>query len=157
MAIQKSAPRPDPRDEIETNEGIPVRAIALEAARMLDARRASDIVIYALSGLSDVTDYFVVATGEHRVHLQALARDLIKHFRGRGLRPLGVEGLDPPEAYAAFEEPEPDSRPRGVWTLIDFADCVLHLFDRELRAYYDLDLLWGDAPKVEWKENDKRL
>ena len=40
----------------------------------------------------------------------------------------------------------------GVWILMDYGDCVIHLFGRQARDYYDLDLLWGDASKVEWQE-----
>ena len=42
--------------------------------------------------------------------------------------------------------------PQGAWVLVDFFDVVVHLFDADLRSYYDLEMLWGDAPKTRWKK-----
>jgi ribosome-associated protein len=126
------------------------RRPAIEAARALDREKAVDIVVYDLRGRSDVTDYFVVATGESNIHLRALARGTVDHLLGQGTRAFGLEGL----ASASQAEDEPvEGAPTvgGTWVLIDYGDFVVHLFGRPARAYYDLDLLWGEARKVDWR------
>ena len=62
--------------------------------------------------------------------MQAFAREVDEKL-------LGVEGLDV-----------------GNWILLDYGDCVVHLFQKDVRAYYDLDILWGDAPKVDWGDDE---
>ncbi len=169
---EPAAPLPDPRDEVETDDEIPSGRFAIDIARLLDDMRGVDIVVYDLRGRSDITDYFVVASGLHRVHLKAMAGDVSDHFAKRGVRPWGIEGMEnrSAEELAVREEPQADAdddadddtdeRPAppvgGTWILVDYGDCIIHLFSSASRAYYDLDLLWGDAPKVEWSEEQHK-
>jgi ribosome-associated protein len=130
------------------------RRPAVDGARLLDREKAADVVVYDLRGRSDVTDYFVVATGESGVHLRALARRVVEHVRDKGSPPLGVEGLEGAE-QAEDEAQTADGSAvasgGGTWVLIDCGDWIVHLFARAARAYYDLDLLWGEAKKVDWR------
>ena len=71
----------------------------------------------------------IAAAAQRRAIVRAIERGLAEE----GRRPLGVEGLG------------------AGWTLLDFGDCLVHLFSPELRAYYDLDLLWGDCPRMDWE------
>ena len=105
------------------------------AAREADEKRAEDVVIYDLRGISDVADYFVLATARSKLQIRAIAHAIAKGMKERGVTPLGTEG-------------NADSQ----WILVDLADVVVHLFSPELRAYYSLESLWGDAPKVAWAE-----
>lgn len=85
-----------------------------------------------MSGLLVVTDIFVIATGTSSRHVSSLvddAEDRLKRENGR--RPLRREGAD-----------------RGKWVLLDYGDFILHVFDIETRAYYELERLWADAPRL---------
>lgn len=107
--------------------------LARLAARVATAMRAEEVAIYDLRGIADFTDFFVVATAAAATQRRSIVRAIERKFAGEGRRPLGVEGLD------------------AGWTLLDFGGCLVHLFSPELRAYYDLDLLWGDCPRVDWE------
>ena len=98
--------------------------------------RARDIVLLAINKLLPVTDYFLIATGTSRRQLQSVADRIRESAEVEGLRP-SVEG---------FEEAQ--------WVLLDLGPVVVHLFTAEKRGYYDLELLWGDAPKVDWRPDE---
>ncbi len=108
--------------------------MAKKSARIADELKASDIVILDVRKLSNATDFFVICTGDNRRQLRALRGRLLDEFTSPGFPPPRVEG-------------EPDS----PWILLDMIDVVVHLFDPDARRFYDLELLWGDAPRVEWK------
>lgn len=105
----------------------PVRA-ALDA---LDDRKAQQIAVLDLRGLSDATDYFVIASGTSDAHVRGLADLVIERLAAARQRPHHVEGL-----------------PAGRWALLDFVDFVVHVFHPETRAFYQLERLWSDAPRV---------
>jgi ribosome-associated protein len=95
--------------------------------------KSEDIVVLDLRGRCSVADYFVIATGTSDGQMAAVAEHIEEYALGFGEKVYPRRRLESP-----------------VWILIDFIDVVIHLFDRERRQYYDLELLWGDAPKVEW-------
>lgn len=110
------------------------RALAVEAARIADDNNAEDVVVLDLRDLSPVTDYFVLATGTSRPQMRAVAQKVSDYGRSVGqptYREAGVDG--------------------GQWVVLDFVDVVVHVFGAEHRRYYDLELIWGSAPKVRWK------
>lgn len=109
------------------------REIAQTAARLADDKKGLDIVIYDLRGLSDVTDYFVIVTAQSKLQSRAVVGAVEKGLRDLGVRKMSLEG-------------NADSR----WVLLDFGPVVVHVFSAELREYYSLESLWGDAPKLEW-------
>ncbi len=109
------------------------RCFALEAARIASEYRTLDVVVLDLRGLSSLADYFVIGTGTSDRQMHAVLDRLQEHARTLGRRPLNVA----------------NSR-SASWILADYVDVVIHLFDAEHRAYYDLDGLWGDAPRVDW-------
>ncbi len=98
---------------------------------MLEAHKALDIRVLDLRTLSDAADYFVIASGSSDTHVRALAEHVTETLRRAGRRPHHVEGL------AA-----------GRWALLDFIDFVVHIFHPTLRAYYQLERLWADAPSA---------
>jgi len=114
------------------------RDIALFAARVADEKRGEDIIIYDLRGLTDLTDYFVIATAHSKDQVRAIIETISKELKQAGTTKLGQEGSD-----------------NGQWILLDYSDCVIHIFSPELREYYGLESLWGDAPKVEWTAESK--
>ncbi len=89
-------------------------------------RKAVDPIVLDLRGLSEATDYFVIASGTSDAHVRGMAEHLMAE-----LAPHHVEGLA-----------------QGRWVLLDYVDVVVHLFHPELRAFYQLERLWGDAPPV---------
>ena len=108
------------------------RTIAIELARLALARHCRDVVVLDLRGLSPVTDFFVIATGTSARQMASLAQEMSDIASSS---PLSVDGLS-----------------QGSWVLLDLFDVVVHLFDADHRSYYDLEMLWGDAPKTRWKK-----
>lgn len=107
-------------------------APSLEALRPilggLSDRKAVGVVVLDLRGLSEATDYFVIASGTSDAHIRGMA-DHLMSLPGSG--PHHVEGLT-----------------QGRWVLLDYVDFVVHLFHPELREFYQLERLWGEAPVV---------
>ncbi|MHC4443075.1 MAG: ribosome silencing factor [Planctomycetota bacterium] len=96
--------------------------------------RAEDIVILDLRNLSSFADFFVIATGTSDRQMQAIV-DRIEEYSNRiGQKRYGLSGYE-----------------NSTWILVDYVDVVIHLFDAERRLYYDLELLWGDAPRINWQ------
>lgn len=103
-------------------------------ASILDEHKGERIVVMDLRGLCDFADAFVVVTGRSNTHMQALVHHVMERMKAEGLRPIN--------------QPE---EPAARWMLIDYADVVVHVFDAETRAYYNLEGLWGDAARLEWQ------
>ena len=99
-----------------------------DAADAATARKAEDLIVLDLRGISSATDYFVIATGRSDIHVRAIAEHIIDSGKARGARPLHIEGLD-----------------EGRWVLIDYIDVVVHVFHPSVREFYRLEELWGDA------------
>lgn len=115
-------------------------AFAVDAARIAASYRTEAVRVLDLRGLSSLADAFVLGTGTSDRQMFAVLARVEEYARSIGRRPLNV------------------SQPRSAsWLLADYVDVVIHLFDAEHRAYYDLDGLWGDAPQVEWSEGTDAL
>jgi ribosome-associated protein len=97
----------------------------------LEERKAEDLRILDVRGLSALTDYFVLATGLNVPHLKAMVGDLSRRLKGEGIR-------------AAHHSGDPESG----WLVYDFTDVVVHLFLRDVREFYGLEQLWSDAREV---------
>jgi len=119
-----------------SRRGDPRLAVAL--ARTCAENRCRDVVVMDLRHLSPVTDFFVLATGTSDRQMRAAAGHARDAAKTIGERPFGFEGAD-----------------SGRWVLQDYVEVVLHLFNDESRRYYDLELLWGDAPRVNWQRGWK--
>lgn len=109
---------------------------AKEVARLADSDRAEEVVVLDLRGISPVADFFVIATGSSDRQMRAIADHVNEYARRVGQSRYGISGYDSPS-----------------WLLADYVDVVVHLFDPAHRKYYDLELLWGDAPRVEWRRS----
>ena len=102
-------------------------------AGLADDKQAEAVTVLDLRGLTAVTDYFIIATGRNARQLHAIADDIYHTMKCEGTLPIGRDGL------------------RGArWIVLDYGDFVVHLFDEDARQTYDLDLLWGDAKRVDW-------
>jgi len=105
-------------------------ALARRAAQILVDRKATDVVLLDVRGMSSYADYFVLASGDSERQVTATAEHLREALKAEGYRTIGTEGFD-----------------TGHWVLLDFGEVVVHVFFTEVRAFYDLDGLWADAPK----------
>jgi len=94
-------------------------------------RKAVDPVVLDLRGLTAATDYFIIVSGTSDAHVRGMAEHLTTALAPQGVRAHHVEGL-----------------PQGRWVLLDYVDFVVHIFHPELREFYQLERLWGDAPPV---------
>ena len=102
--------------------------IAQRAALLCVDNKANDVVVLDLHGVTDMTDYFVVASGTSDTHVRSVARHVMDGLARDGLRAQSIEGLT-----------------QGRWVLLDYVDFVVHVFHPSLRAFYQLERLWGDA------------
>ncbi|MDV5121775.1 MAG: ribosome silencing factor [Candidatus Scalindua sp.] len=100
---------------------------------MADKKKAQNIIILDISKLTSVTRYFVICTGINERQLYTIADEVEKELKKLSIKKFGIEG---------YRE--------AKWILIDYGDVIVHLFDKEMRSYYDLELLWGDASRVKW-------
>ncbi len=107
------------------------RDFALAAARIASDNKIEAVTVLDLRGLSTLADYFVIGTGTSTRQMHAVLDDLAEHAATLGRKAFHV--ADATDAS---------------WMLADYVDVVVHLFDEEHRSYYDLDGLWGDAPRV---------
>ncbi len=108
--------------------------LAVASARIARNDNCEDIIVLDLRGISPVTDYFVICTGTSDRQLKSVADDIAKHGKEIGQKVWRVAGAQ-----------------QGQWIAMDFVDVVVHLFDQEHRTYYDLELIWGEAPRVKWQ------
>lgn len=127
-APAKSAPKKTKPAVID-----PSRALAQIIAQAAYDTKAEDLTVLDLTKLSAFADYFVICTGTSDRQVQAIADRIQEALKKAGVRPLGVEGYQ-----------------QGHWILIDCAGVIAHIFYQEARAFYGLDKLWGDAPKVKF-------
>jgi ribosome-associated protein len=110
------------------------RRFACRVARLLDDSRCEHVLVLDLRRLSPVTDYFVIATGTSDRQIASVRDNVQALGRQDGQGPASSDGAE-----------------GGGWVVADFFDVVVHLFSPELRVYYDLESLWGDAPQVDWR------
>lgn len=115
------------------------RKLAIEAARIAHDRNCTDVVVLDLREQSPVTDYYVIATGTSDRQVRAVGDEIAQAGKKMGDPVWHVAGLE-----------------SAQWVLLDFVNVVVHLFDAEHRLYYDLELLWGDAPRVRWKRATRK-
>ena len=110
------------------------RRFAIDAARLAAATHCGNVVVLDVSGVSPVTDFFVIATGSSPRQMHSVCDEIAE--------------MGAPLNYKPFHKPGYGG---DHWILVDFVDVVIHLFNAEARQFYDLDNLWGDGKKVEWK------
>jgi ribosome-associated protein len=109
------------------------RAFATEAARLLADDKCDDIILLDVRELSQVTDFIVIGTGSSERQMRAV----LHH----------VEDLGAEQGFSAYRSSADE---RATWLLADFVDVVVHVFEPNTRAHYDLEMLWGDAPRLDW-------
>ena len=110
----------------------PGESIARRAAELAGELKATDIVVLDLRGVTDMTDFFVIASGTSDTHVRAVADHVQAGLKATGVSTNLTEGLS-----------------QGRWALLDYHDCVVHVFHPTMRQFYQLERLWGDATPVQ--------
>lgn len=108
-----------------------IAARCREVVVAVEERKGADLRVLHLAEITSLTDYFLICTGNSERQVQAIAEGIQERLKAGCVRPGHIEGYKP-----------------GRWILLDYGDFVVHVFDRETRAYYGLDKLWADAPDV---------
>lgn len=94
-------------------------------------KKATDIIILDLRNRTDLTDYFLICSGQSKVQVQAIADNILERSYGTPYKVATVEGMA-----------------TGTWVILDLGDLIAHVFHHETRSHYDLERLWGDVPVV---------
>lgn len=106
--------------------------LAQRAAAILLDRKANDVVLLSLKGVSDMTDYFLIASGTSDTHVRSLGSSVLEDLKKEtGQMANHTEGLA-----------------QGRWVLLDYVDFVVHVFHPTLRNFYQIERLWADAEVV---------
>ena len=105
------------------------------AAQAALDKKAENIILLDIGKVSSLTGHFVIATGTSTRQTQAIAEGIRDDLKERGVRPLGIEGLN-----------------QGEWILMDYGDFLVHIFTPEKRGFYDLERLWSNAPRRTFSE-----
>ena len=105
--------------------------LAQKAAQIALDYKANDVVLLDLRGVSDMTDFFIVASGTSDTHVRSIGEHLAEEMKKLGSPVYHMEGTT-----------------KGRWVLLDFVDFVVHVFHPTLRDFYQLERLWADAETI---------
>ena len=117
--------------------GYNAHQFAVELARIAEDNKCEDVIALDLRSISSVSDFVVIATGTSERQIRSVAETVREYGRKLGQTPYGFAGKE-----------------NAVWVVLDYVDVVLHVFARPYRVYYDLELLWGDAPRLDWARTE---
>jgi ribosome-associated protein len=98
-------------------------------------KKACDLVVLDVREHTSIADYFIVCSGRSDRQVQSIAQGLEENAAEEGIKPFAIEGTQ-----------------RGHWVLMDFSDVIVHVFYQPVREFYDLDGLWGHAPRARLPE-----
>lgn len=116
------------------------KKLALLCRELADNKKAENITILDVRELSSVTDYFVIASGSSEPHLRAIVDEIMDNLRtDHDLRPRAVDGAL-----------------QTAWIVLDYFDVIVHVMKQDVREKYDLETLWGDAPRVKPRKTPAR-
>ncbi len=119
-------------------QDVEIRRFALDCARIADENKAEDVVVLDLRDRSTICDYFIICTGTSDRQMRTIVDYVDEHAVKLGQKRFRVSGYD-----------------QASWILVDYIDVIIHVFNEDSRQYYDLELLWGDAPRLEWQQQDR--
>ena len=111
------------------------REMTILASRALEDKKAADISVIDIGHVSVIADYFLIASGENRSQVQAMA-DHVSETLGK----------------AGFVAKDTEGYQNANWVLLDFGDLIVHIFDRENRLFYDLERIWRDGRQMTIEE-----
>jgi ribosome-associated protein len=108
---------------------------ALLCTRAALDKKAQELIVVDVSGLTSIADYLVICTGRSDRQVQSIAQAIEDALTAAGTRPISTEGVR-----------------RGQWALLDYDDVIVHVFYQPVREFYDLERLWEHAPRVRLPE-----
>lgn len=111
---------------------VDTEALAQRLAELADSKAATEIVILDMRGLVSYTDFLTICTARNERQARAIADEVKLRLKGEGLLPGGSEAAE-----------------AAGWIVLDYLDCVLHVFTEEARQRYQLEDLWREAPRIE--------
>lgn len=137
----KRVPRAAKKPAVSTGATVPAapaalpqpdhaRPTALAIAQAGLDKKAEEVTVLDVRGLTSYADYFVVMTADSDRQASAIADHVEQTMKAQGVSKVGVEGYE-----------------TGRWILVDYGDVVAHVMNRESRGFYDLEGLWADAPR----------
>ena len=109
---------------------------ATYVAEVANNKKAKDVLILDIRGLSGIADYFVICAGNSETQVQAIISEMKDKIEEIGIPIKGIEGHQ-----------------QARWVLMDLGDVVVHVFHKEDRDYYNIERLWADAPRIVLEEN----
>jgi ribosome-associated protein len=107
------------------------------AAKIASEDKGQNILVLDMRGVTPMYDFFVIATGASKRQVHAIVEDVDEAFRKVGDSRIGLEGYE-----------------ASKWVVQDYGDVMLHVFDTDTRAYYQLEDLWNDAERIDWESAD---
>jgi ribosome-associated protein len=114
--------------------------IAESCAECIDDKKGYNILVLDISSISDISDFFIIATVDTDIQMRAVANHIEAELADRGLKIYKKEGLQ-----------------SCNWAILDYVDAVVHLFLPDVRERYALEEMWADAKKYEWAEDSLKL
>lgn len=111
--------------------------LSYEIARIIDERKGHDIMILDLSGVSDIAERFVIATGDNNRMVDSIVDEIENQLRVKDICAFAIEG-----------------REDNTWAIMDFGHVIVHVFQPETRDFYHLERLWGDAPCFQFVDGE---
>lgn len=111
--------------------GLSAEEKAVQIAEAVLEKQGGEIAILQVSELTSLADFFVICSAESEPQIRAMVDAVGGALSAQGIKPYGIEG-----------------REGSSWVLVDYSDVILHIFKKDAREFYNLDRLWGDAPKI---------
>lgn len=133
LSTPDSAPRRVARPRADADVAA-ARRFAIEAARLCHDLHCTEILVLDTRAVSPVSDFILIANGTSDRQIRSVGDDVSKLGREQG-----------------FARCRGEQDVRTTWLVMDFVDVVVHLFEPATRAHYDLEMMWGDVPRVDWR------
>lgn len=134
-----SAAPPAPSKTVDPKAEAAARELATEAARLLADDKCEDVMVLDVRALSQVSDFLVVGSGTSDRQIRGTADDVKKLAEQMGHPVFGHHVDD-----------------QATWFILDCVDVVVHIFEPNTRAHYDLEMLWGEAPRLDWARPEQK-
>jgi len=126
------------KQQLPMTPGLSTEEKGLLLARLLDEKQGEEIVLLDVNGVCPIAEQIIMVTGKGQRHAQALADALLHLAKERNIASLGVEGYQ-----------------TGSWILLDFNDIIVHVFQDDLRSFYNIEGLWSEGRRVDWSSGPK--
>ena len=130
--MNKNSSQPVQNDTSADKDKVRSTELARLAISALEDKKAEDVRVIDIEEVSVLADYFIIATGNNRTQVQAMADEVEMRLGKAGAAPRQIEG------YQAAN-----------WILLDFGDVIIHIFDAQNRLFYDLERIWKDGRQIE--------